>query len=169
MKVIFLDVDGVLNSYSTKEKIAGYTFVSDPKVRLLKEIIERTNAKVVLSSTWRYGWCMDHPEFATDSDNADIILFKAFKDKLNSFGIELISYTSDFDNRGEEIDYWLKHWKGEPIESFIILDDMCGNKLRPHSQYLIQTSLSEGLNKNHVERAVKMLNGITNKKVCEFS
>ena len=49
MKVIFLDVDGVLNSLSCKEKIDGYLFVEDEKIALLKELIDHTGAKVVLS------------------------------------------------------------------------------------------------------------------------
>jgi len=48
MKLIFLDVDGVLNRDSTEGKFA------DECVELLAEIVNRTQAKIVLSSTWRY-------------------------------------------------------------------------------------------------------------------
>ncbi len=42
MKVIFLDIDGVLNTYYTKKEVAGYTFVEDEKVALLQDLVQRT-------------------------------------------------------------------------------------------------------------------------------
>lgn len=49
MKVIFLDIDGVLNTNSDRE-------ISDDKLKLLSELVSKTGADVVLSSSWRYGW-----------------------------------------------------------------------------------------------------------------
>ena len=161
MKVIFLDIDGVLNTYYTKETIEQYTFVSEDKILLLKELIDKTDAKIVLSSTWRRGWLCkecDDPEMLTSGDLQDVRLFNALQAKLAEYDIHMLGYTDDFGLRGEEIDLWLKQWDGEPIESFVILDDMSGAELRPHSRYLIQTSMSEGLNEKHVARAIKILN-----------
>ncbi len=157
MKVIFLDIDGVLNSLSTKETFEGYVFVSDKHIILLKELIDRTGAKVVLTSSWRWGWfCSEHPYVANESDEQDIRLFKALRDKLKAFGIELFSFTADFGFRGEEIDWWLKN-QGEEVESFVILDDMDGREMHPHSRFLVQTSMKSGLQKNHIVRAEKIL------------
>ena len=59
MKVIFLDVDGVLNSkddlliYREKNNITGcilYDEVEDRPLKLLKEIIDKTNAKTYIIS-----------------------------------------------------------------------------------------------------------------------
>lgn len=161
MKVIFLDIDGVLNTYYTKETIGLYTFVSKDKILLLKELIDKTDAKIVLSSTWRRGWYLKeriNPEKLTSGELQDIRLFDALQAKLAEYDVHMIGYTDDFGLRGEEIDLWLKQWDGEPIESFVILDDMCGTELRPHSRYLIQTSMFEGLNEKHVARAIKILN-----------
>lgn len=49
MKVIFLDIDGVLNTNSDRE-------ISNDKLKLLSELVSKTGADVVLSSSWRYGW-----------------------------------------------------------------------------------------------------------------
>ena len=49
MKVIFLDIDGVLNTNSDRE-------ILDDKLKLLSELVSKTGADVVLSSSWRYGW-----------------------------------------------------------------------------------------------------------------
>lgn len=161
MKVIFLDVDGVLNSLSCKEKIDGYLFVEDEKIALLKELIDHTGAKVVLSSTWRYGWyAMEHFEESRDSDLRDIHMFEKLRDKLLEYGIELLGYTEDFGRRGEEISAWLKKWTGEPIEAYVILDDMGGIEIRPHCRYLVQTSISQGIEPKHVKKAIKLLNNL---------
>ena len=55
VKVIFLDVDGVLNNNRTVRTTKNlYTFVGKRHIRNLKHIINATGAKVVLSSDWRY-------------------------------------------------------------------------------------------------------------------
>ena len=159
MKVIFLDVDGVMNCITTKAKIDGYMFVDDVKVALLKEIIDLTGAKVVLSSTWRYGWyAMEHIEHPDEGDLRDIRMFKALRDKLLEFGIELLGYTDDFGRRGAEISAWLKQWQGESIESYVVLDDMGSDEIRPYCKHLIQTTLTHGLQASDVTQAIRILN-----------
>ena len=49
MKVIFLDIDGVLNTNSDKE-------ISNDKLKLLSELVSKTGAEIVLSSSWRNWW-----------------------------------------------------------------------------------------------------------------
>jgi len=54
MKVIFLDIDGVLNCSKTHNP-RNLPYVIDPKLlKRFERLLERTGAKVVLSSTWRY-------------------------------------------------------------------------------------------------------------------
>lgn len=160
MKLIFLDIDGVLNNDSTKEEVAGYTFVDDNKIALLKEIVDQTGAKLVLSSTWRRGWeIKEQIAEPTSFDMQDIRLFEALVEKLKQYGMELMSYTEDFGFRGEEIDKWLSSWQGEPVESFIILDDMGGVEMQPHSLRLVQTGFRDGLLPRHVQKAIRLLEG----------
>ena len=60
MKVIFLDIDGVLNSDEYVDKVKKSDIqgierdIDIEKVKLLKRAIDETGAKVVLSSSWRY-------------------------------------------------------------------------------------------------------------------
>ena len=58
MKVIFLDVDGVLNSQQLFEKCEDDQLISvdEDNIKNLKTIVDATGAKIVLSSSWRYGW-----------------------------------------------------------------------------------------------------------------
>ena len=156
MKIIFLDIDGVLNGRYTEETFEGYVFVSDEKVQLLKEIIDSTDAQVVLSSSWRRGWFLkDHyPSYSGE----EIWLFDALQQKLGEYGIELMDYTEELGHRGEEISKWLKAYTGEPIDSYVVLDDMNEEELRPHAKQLIQTDAGSALTEKDVELAIKLLN-----------
>lgn len=57
MKVIFLDIDGVLNSDDyidiAKNSQAIERHIDIDKVKLLKKTIDETGAKTVLTSSWR--------------------------------------------------------------------------------------------------------------------
>lgn len=92
MKIIFLDVDGVLNDNDYSK-----TKVDETKVRLLKEIVDKTGAKIVLSSDWRYWW---------DSDDEDFALLVSL---LRKHGMEFLSKTpiTKHGYRGAEIYQWL--------------------------------------------------------------
>ena len=54
MKVIFLDIDGVLNCKKTSYPRKLPYVVDRRLLAKFKQLLERTGAKVVLSSTWRY-------------------------------------------------------------------------------------------------------------------
>ena len=52
MKIIFLDVDGVLNSLNDGNSIRLRT---DLHLKLLKKIVDATGIKIIQSSSWRIG------------------------------------------------------------------------------------------------------------------
>jgi Swiss Army Knife RNA repair-like protein len=53
MKVLFLDIDGVLNCSTTRNP-RHFPYVVDQRLLArLQKLLDRTGAKVVLSSTWR--------------------------------------------------------------------------------------------------------------------
>jgi len=140
MKVIFLDVDGVLNDNDRKKPK-----VQEDKVKLLKEIAEKTEANLVLSSDWRYWW---------DKPDEDFILLV---EMLRKFGMELISKTpiTRHGYRGAEIYQWMNEWRGEQVEKFVIIDDC--DDMKPYMDRLVQTLHNQGLAKIHVEKAIKLL------------
>lgn len=182
MKIIFLDVDGVLNGYSkftgklywcfTKLKLMKFVNkyydlfgVRTHKVRLLSKIVKKTDAKVVISSSWRYGWSTPYNEKCKRQ--------KSLHDKLDRFNIEVIGVTPrDRDGiRAHEIKSWVMQYKSM-IDSFVILDDEISD-LKPFiGKELVQTSdvkLGEmkkgawyegtGLKRKHVKQAIEILNG----------
>ena len=54
MRVIFLDIDGVLNCESTPNPRKLPYIVEPSLLELLKQLLTLADANVVLSSTWRY-------------------------------------------------------------------------------------------------------------------
>ncbi len=156
VKIIFLDIDGVLNNLYTKETFEGFVFVEDEKILLLKEIIESTNAEIVLTSTWRKGWF--YKEHNNSYNGEEVWLFEALQEKLNEYGIELFDYTEEIGLRGEEISKWLEDNNDKKIESYVVIDDMDESELHQHTSYFIQTDIEEGLTKMYVEQAISLLN-----------
>lgn len=154
IKVIFLDIDGVLNFNGCRSKIGSIYFVNDNKIKLLKEIVDATDSKIVLSSTWRMGW-FDR-DYNHQSLNAEH--FTKLEEKMNEFGIKFMSRTPILSGgyRGEEIDSWLRKWNGENVGSFIIIDD--DNDMKPHMDRLVQTSFKYGLKEKNVKKAIELLN-----------
>ena len=137
IKVIFLDVDGVLNSDRTVRKTqGGYTFVDN-----------RTGAKVVLSSDWRYD--RDDPRY-----NGDYLELEA---ELLKYGIRLYGFTPELPSchRGMEIDCWLK--EHSEVGDFVILDDRAD--IEPNKDHWVQTVMRRGLGVEEAESAIHILNG----------
>lgn len=60
MKIIFLDIDGVLNSTKyDRERKQNDGNIDITRLALLKRLVDSTNAKIVLTSTWRKFWESD--------------------------------------------------------------------------------------------------------------
>lgn len=162
MKIIFLDIDGVLNSLDWFEKTKGreeYTEINPKKMKLLKEIVERTGAGIVLSSTWRTlskvsGSRNEHPQYTY------------LVDSLAEFGLKIISHTPYIDNnRPGEIMAWLDKYEGTEKIQFVSLDDdfwPTHYEKYGIKECLVHTCFYEldgGLRREHVEKAVEILNG----------
>lgn len=147
MKVLFLDIDGVLNSDATTRKTGtGWDFVDDIHIERLKRILDATGAKVVLSSTWRYD--RDEPKLNSD--------FLELQDYLKQFDIEFYDYTPNSNpyQRGLEIQEWLD--EHPEVEQFVILDDR--DDMEPCMDHLVQTIQHDALLDEHVEEAIQILN-----------
>lgn len=149
MKVLFLDIDGVLNS--RKYILQMDELWDDPKNQMdplaiarLNTITSKTGASIVVSSTWR-------------------LAFKHYPDKLAdcmaSYGIAapVIGMTDDLVRDGlarkDEIRSWLNNHP--EVEAFVILDD---ETLDTFSDHHIKTRFDDGLQDVDVLRAIGILN-----------
>lgn len=52
-KILFLDIDGVLNTHDTPQQYGGFIGIDPEMLSQLKKIIVNTGVEVVLSSSWR--------------------------------------------------------------------------------------------------------------------
>ncbi len=53
MKVLFLDIDGVVNNKRTKKNFEGFTAIDPAMAALVQRIVQNTGCEIVLSSSWR--------------------------------------------------------------------------------------------------------------------
>jgi hypothetical protein len=113
MKVIFLDIDGVLNVYCQSRDEYGCIF-HDHLVDNLKWVIEQTGAKIVVSSSWR---------LSGEKSIMDMWNFRNLPGEVIgitpnlSYGVKLNTYTP----RGKEIQQWLD--EHPEVTNYVIFDD----------------------------------------------
>jgi hypothetical protein len=151
MKIIFLDIDGVLNVTCHARDSFGCMFWQ-PFVDNLKSIIDATGAKIVISSTWRF-------------DGLDRMK-KMWE--IRQLPGEVIDITPHIDicKRGEEIEKWVNK-NLHKVSKYVIIDD---DKDMLHYQFksFVQTSgngnhpdsldIGYGLTKQCAEQAINILN-----------
>lgn len=146
MKIIFLDVDGVLNNacwarkmYDEGVHVYADDLLYDPSIKQLKRLIDATNAKVVLSSSWR-----NHPD-----------AMKHLATQLAAYNIFVYGVTPNVGpQRGDDISEWLAN---HPIDNYVILDN--DSDMTVHMDHLVKTDFETGLQYTHVDRAIALLNG----------
>lgn len=176
MKVLFLDIDGVLNSenwfgyrlyciknnmfnevinfVNTNDERIKYklSMIDDRAIANLNRIIEETGCKVVLSSSWRS--CVEAENTLTEY----LLKLKGFKYEFYDVTPRL--WFNDFSTRrGEEIKFWLdKESENHEIESFIILDDDYSDILPEQMNNFIHIDGQVGLTDKDVFAAIEILN-----------
>jgi hypothetical protein len=152
MKILFLDIDGVLNSHAFWRRLKDEKkIIQDHKLDLLaierlNQITDETGAKIVVSSTWRlpYVW----------NKQLDMLVTRLQKSGIKG---EIIGMTPDHQKqygRGGEIQDWMDHC-GLQIDSFVILDD--DSDMDHLMDHLVKTQFSDGLQELHVEAAIRIL------------
>ncbi len=160
-KYIFLDIDGVLNSRDWFEQnigITGRIEINPVKTKLLKQIVDYTDAKIILSSTWR--------NLAAYGEKPEHEMYTYLTNSLEQFGLFISDQTPYIQqNRPQEIKAWLENNINEEDIRYVSLDD--DYSYESYKEYgiekcLVKTSFYEpdgGLRKEHVEKAIKILNG----------
>ena len=152
MKIVFLDIDGVLNSWRYDQmRISLQDNIDETRLPLLYKIVSSTDAKIVLTSSWRKHW-------ERDSDKADSI-GQNLNQLFEKYGLVIFDKTIELldNNRTDEIRDWLAN---NSVEQFAIIDDIAfgWEELESH---LVRTNyrIGRGLNDPHVSQAISILNG----------
>lgn len=170
MKILFLDIDGVLNHdswFKSKEykKCSSDWRVSmfDPAcVSRVNKILQETGARLVVSSSWRD--MSDLPDIFKRiglPTNFDVTPFADNVFNLNPlqemFGEEDIRYW-----RGSEIQWYLDHNVTEDYTYCILDDDH--DMLPKQLEYFVSTSNPYGLTDKLMYKAIDILN---NGRTCK--
>ena len=156
LKLLFLDIDGVLNSSTTKEKINFHTGIDDEKLLLLKKIIDKTDANIILTSSWKLNWFYDPGDKVKQDDFTNYL-----DEKMNKYGLFPVDKTegnSFF--RGAEIIEYLRVLKkcGFGFNKFVILDDNIFDFIETKlDKYLVKVDYKTGLTYDNVIEAIKKL------------
>lgn len=152
-KILFLDIDGVLNSDSTKERFQQFKGISIFLATKLQRWLQaRKDVAVVLSSTWR--------------------LEDAFRNEVKLRGIDFIDCTPDLRSsglkRGFEIEMWLSE-HNRP--TYAILDDYDPTIfLAQQRPFLVQTSPIFGLRDRNLAKLDDLMglkDGIGSREVLD--
>lgn len=138
MKVLFLDIDGVVNKKENfNPAIKNNLYPIDSWCAFLVGRIQlQTGCEVVLSSSWRH-----HPEGVKNVSERIVKLLD-------------VTPTLDRDTRGEEIGAWLE--QHPEVEKYAILDDdsdMLDNQL-PN---FFKTTFDDGLTDEIAEKVIEHL------------
>lgn len=157
MKIIFLDVDGVLNSIDSEDHFHCFIGLDYSGIKLLREIVDATGAEIVLVSTWKLSW---------DKDGSRPDSLGSYLDtRLAEEGLTIIDKTdyAGIHDRGHGIVDWLSE---HPTDSWIVLDDEIFNDYEECGilPRLVKTDFYDGgLKEKHVEMAINLLNKENNK------
>ena len=161
IKLIFLDIDGVLNNEFTPDRCDGFLGIEDRYVENLKKIVDSDkDVRIVLSSTWRlgytrYGYKLEHHQ-------------EYLENKLSKQGLKIYDVTPEMtrsgESRGREINQWLEDHKYLDVEQWVVLDDeyfydFDTYNIIPHWISTNPFVSGGGLNNKKVEQAIRVLNG----------
>lgn len=184
MKVLFLDVDGVLNSdayfqvHPRSSRPSDMAQQLDPMAcALLNDVLAATSAKIVLSSDWRFKIdSVEHMERLLRSRGAlcaEIVgqtpdLVRRCRDEGLGFRLRWLSEQvsagrelSDIKawpwaGRGDEIVAWLKD--ADRVAKYAVVDDEDAG-MREAVARLVHTDPSVGLTQDNADALVSLLNG----------
>lgn len=146
MKLIFLDIDGVLNGHSYNE-VSQSNEIKPECVARLNRILQETEARIVLSSAWRYmlvGRAMS---------------LIGFDYLLRTHGVianRLVGRTAadeEVSERGWQIHQWRK--ENDHCGKYVVLDDMDLHISPLHP--FVQTDGQIGLTDSDVDKAIRLL------------
>ena len=146
-RVIFLDIDGVLAPITRWDR---YGDLDPACIQVLNEIVVRTEADVIVSSTWRYG--------KTAPELQEILEAEGFKGCV----LDKTPTGAPGANRGDEIAAWLAE---HAVGGYVIIDDHADmGALHTH---LVLTHPTRGLQPADAPRAIALLMQPMNGELAE--
>ncbi len=140
MRVLFLDIDGVMNrtGYRPDESVDLGSWIEPELAQRLSQLLRALDASIVLASDWRNGRTLEH-----------------LAGELKAAGVEgsLLGVTPKLGPRWREIEAWMRE-HDVAAEHVVIIDD--GFDMGELAARFVRCSPLHGLDEDAV-RAVKQL------------
>ena len=157
MKVIFLDIDGVLNytNWYISEKYQELQWNEDNEIDVdplcserINNICKKTGAKIVITSDWRISWYSTTMRLERGGINPEYIIDKTPEHLWNTPPM--------FDrSRGSEIEHWLMLHPN--CDGYVIIDDRTDFKENQLNNF-IHINPMYGISNDDMEKAIAILN-----------
>ena len=164
LKILFLDIDGVLNNENsgTRWLCGPEHYGIDPNnVSILKKIITATDCKIVWITSWR-----KHPDDFVWNFNKYVRFtnpFPAIREELKEY-----TYTKfplaphrDKGDKSDDISLWTRENRSDIVKlgcRFAILDDQGDENLDFYADSFFRTSTKTGLTVEIANRVIAHLN-----------
>lgn len=161
MKILFLDIDGVVNCATTTQRHRGFIGIDPYMAFLVGDLVDRLDLKVVLSSTWRKS------EDGREEVRKQVCKFIDITPSINDPA--LYESGTSFIKRGYEIKSWLDNnplvkcdtptscpypmramCQGHEVEKYAILDDD-SDMLEEQMPNFFKTSWQTGVTPEHIK------------------
>ena len=140
-RIVFLDFDGVLNSEQSIQEFGTRYRFADSSVAALNEVLQKTEARVVITSSWREALSLHEIIKYLERDG---VLARRVVGKTQFLEKE----------RGLEIDGWLCSVPYS-LSSYVIFDDR--DDMAMHHERLVQVNPQVGLSMAQAQRAIEVL------------
>lgn len=135
-KILFCDVDGVINCQYTTQRHGGYIGIDPLMALFVDRIVEATGCTIVLSSTWRLD----------EGSRSEVKKFVDFKDVTPDIAHEV---------RWKEVQAWLA---ANPEETrFAVIDDNWYD-FPANAAFFFKTSWLTGLTQEIADKVIAHLN-----------
>ena len=143
MKIIFCDIDGVLNSEYYARKHDDRFEIEERKVKNLKKIVDATGAEVVIVSHLN-----SFMGFQFDKERIEMIR------NYGVFPIESLTINDFFVSKEEMVKRWVID---NDVDKYVIIDDHEDN-YETLLNHLVAVKGKHGLTNTHIKEAIKILN-----------
>lgn len=162
MKIVFLDIDGVLNSNfwndNHQKEISDGTLIDKEKIRILEPLIKRANANIILHSGWRFWFDSELKPLRIEAQRLIELLAE---EELTISGVtpdlttEEIRATKKFSLvKADEILLWLK--LHNDVTGWVVLDDLDLHNCHVE-QHQVKTNPKIGLTVENIKLAEEIL------------
>lgn len=148
--LIFLDFDGVLNTFATWGLYPSEKALDPDKIARVRALCHSCDAEVVISSAWRHVHSLEelrHMLHRRGGLEEDLVI-----------GVTPEWASRSHTDRGLEIQKWLRDNKREECP-FVILDDLHSGVFKGLESNHVQTTLKSGFTDEKLEEARENLRG----------